>query len=999
MSIGVSKRSGQKILIVDDDPLQRAAASLVLENAGFFVREVENGFIALREIEASQFDLVILDVLMPEMDGFETCRRLRENPETKDIPVLMVTGLEDVHSVEKAFEVGATNFMTKPLHWQLLNHQVRYILRSAAQQTARQQAEQKVRALNETLERRVEERTAALADLNRQLENEISKRAQADAVSRDTQAYLSGIMDNMADVVITFDEAGTIESANPACEAYFGWAAEELVGNTVALLMPELDRTDFDGYLKACQGSGGQKKIGNGRREVTAKRMDQSLFPMSLVISEMSLGGRRCFIGVGRDITVRKRYEAEILARAYQQSAIVELSRQALHLDDLNILYTNACALVAQTLEMGMAGIFEPIPHSETLELRASVGMDLEADGQAKVPLAEDNPAGLAFRTGAPVVIGDWVCEKRFSNARYISALNVVSSGFAPIVGQSRTYGVLEVHSRKFQDVSKGNIAFLEAITNVLSAAIERRQAELEAEKHLGLLKATFQNMSQGVAVFDKDFKLRHFNEHFARLFNFPPDFLRIGRSWNEIARYRFDHGQYGDGDGGGDDSATFEEHFKRSRDHGDRTGERALPDGTVYVYHRQSMPGGGFVTTYTDITERKAAEKAHEELAEQLYQAQKMEAVGQLAGGVAHDFNNILMVIDGYTRIARKDPDLPENVQTPLDQVLTAAEQAARLTKQLLVFGRRQVLETKVIKADSILPEMEILLRPLLGETINFRIAEVEEEIFIATDVAQLAQSVVNLAINARDAMPRGGDVSISMASTEADEELLSRNPELSSGTYLRIDVVDEGEGMDEETLALIFDPFFTTKEQGEGTGLGLAMVYGFVRQSKGAIEVESTVGKGTKFSIYLPTTDDPVEVTVEMDDADLMADGETILLVEDDDTLRDLVRANLGAYGYTVLTACNGLDALEVEMDHDGPIDLLLSDVVMPVMGGFELAKALQETRPDTKVLFMSGYPARGEIKQDDLPEGVPIMPKPCPPTRLARAVRDLITEREIA
>ena len=390
---------------------------------------------------------------------------------------------------------------------------------------------------------------------------------------------------------------------------------------------------------------------------------------------------------------------------------------------------------------------------------------------------------------------------------------------------------------------------------------------------------------------------------------------------------------------------------------------------------------------------ERHHAAAAHNEMTEQFHQAQKMEAIGQLAGGVAHDFNNILMTVDGYTRIAQDSPGLTENAKEALDSVLLASEKAAGLTHQLLVFSRDQPAETNAVEVGSTLPGLETLLRPLLGEAIKLEIEPLRDKTFIETDVAQFTQALVNLAINARDAMPDGGWVSIKLQLIEADDEFLRKKSLMSPGTYLHIDVEDEGEGMDEKTIESIFDPFFTTKEAGKDTGLGLAMVYGFVEQSKGAIEVKSAAGDGTTFSIYLPTTDEMAEELPELDERTLGSKGETILLAEDDKALCDLIRRTLESLGYTVLSANDGFEALEQETVYENQIDLVLTDVVMPSLGGVELACTIRKSRPDMAVLFMSGYPSRGMAKQIDLPEDVPLVSKPCPPARLARAVRNVL------
>lgn len=382
-------------------------------------------------------------------------------------------------------------------------------------------------------------------------------------------------------------------------------------------------------------------------------------------------------------------------------------------------------------------------------------------------------------------------------------------------------------------------------------------------------------------------------------------------------------------------------------------------------------------------------------ETEDRLRESEKLNALGQLAGGVAHDFNNILMIISGYTGRALKHPEMPEAGRDALDQVVDAADRAATLTNQMLIFSRRQPLQNKVLAVSRVLGELDVLLRPLLGEMIDLEIETGEGAACIQADSAHLSQALLNLAINARDAMPRGGKIAISTDVVEAGEQLLSRNPNLAPGSYVRIVITDDGTGMDAETTARIFEPFFTTKELGKGTGLGLATVYGLIQQLEGEIEVDSELGRGTTFTIYLPFVDKQPDTISATDREVLSGNGETILLAEDDDSLRDLVRTMLEELGYVVLTASDGFEALEVESEHEQPIDLLVSDVVMPNLGGIELSNAVKEARPEIKVILLSGYPCRATATQADVPDDLPLLQKPVAPETLARAVQDALAQ----
>ncbi|MFQ6017148.1 MAG: CHASE domain-containing protein [Kiloniellaceae bacterium] len=371
------------------------------------------------------------------------------------------------------------------------------------------------------------------------------------------------------------------------------------------------------------------------------------------------------------------------------------------------------------------------------------------------------------------------------------------------------------------------------------------------------------------------------------------------------------------------------------------------------------------------------------------LTQTQKLEAIGHLTGGIAHDFNNLLMVIEGYARRAVQHLGDADAAGKSLEAVLAATDKAAKLTGQLLVFSRRQVMEKRVFFIAHAVNEIEGLVRHSVGEQFRLRFELGDGQACVETAPGELSQALLNLVINARDAMPNGGTIVIGCRVTNLDPERAAKHGNLTAGRYAEFYVKDDGHGIDEATLPYIFEPFFTTKEPGKGTGLGLATVYSFARQSGGTVGVSSSPGRGTTMQIYLPVVDREPHAIAEEVGQMHQGQGETILLVEDDDALRDLTRSTLEGLGYTVLTAGTGPEALEVDADHDGPIDLLLSDVAMPGMGGIELAEIMRATRPNMKIVFMSGYPNRGGINTE-IPERAPFLRKPIKTRRLAEVIR---------
>ena len=392
------------------------------------------------------------------------------------------------------------------------------------------------------------------------------------------------------------------------------------------------------------------------------------------------------------------------------------------------------------------------------------------------------------------------------------------------------------------------------------------------------------------------------------------------------------------------------------------------------------------------DVTERK-------ELEEQLRQSQKMEAVGQLAGGIAHDFNNLLTAITGYSELSMKRLRAEDPLLSNLQEIKKAGDRAASLTRQLLAFSRKQVLQPKVLDLNLVVLDLEKMLRRLIGEDIELRTVLEPEVGSIKVDPGQIEQIIMNLAVNARDAMPQGGRLIIETKNILVDDEYARKHIAVTPGRFVMLAVSDSGTGIDPQTQSRIFEPFFTTKEVGKGTGLGLSTVYGIVKQSGGNIWVYSEVGLGTTFKIYLPRTDESLQVYKrDPGPEEFLLGTETVLLTEDEQVVRKLACQVLRIYGYQVLEAANGNAALLICESHPAPIHLLITDVIMPGMSGRELASRLTELRPDMKVLYMSGYTDSAIVHQGVLDEGANFIQKPFSTDVLAIKVRELLDARSI-
>jgi two-component system cell cycle sensor histidine kinase/response regulator CckA len=519
----------------------------------------------------------------------------------------------------------------------------------------------------------------------------------------------------------------------------------------------------------------------------------------------------------------------------------------------------------------------------------------------------------------------------------------------------------------------------MDQLLSVLGKALERRRLTEALRETNQTLEAVVEASPLAMWVVDPDGTVKMWNPAAERIFGWRRD-EALGHPLPIVA-------------------ADHSEESRRIRERGLR-GEavvgvevqRQRKDGARVEISESTAPmrdaGGavlGVLAIAADITERKQLEA-------QLRQAQKLEALGGLAGGIAHDFNNLLTVIGGRSQIAAWDLPPDSKVRHHLDLITQTVERAAGLTRQLLAFSRKQVLEPRVLDLGETVTEMTPMLRRLIGEDLDLATASEPGLWRVKADPSQIEQVIMNLVVNARDAMPDGGRLTIETRNSELDETYAKVHAGVEPGSYVMLAVTDTGHGMDATVLAQIFQPFFTTKGPGRGTGLGLATVYGIVKQSGGHIWVYSEVGQGTSFKVYLPRVEEAVTVVTAVPQR-ARRGTETILLTEDDDEVRTLARETLELSGYTVLEAANPADALRVAVQHSGVIHLLLTDVVMPGMNGRALADRLLALRPDLKVLFVSGYPASASGHHGVLDPGTAFLQKPFTPGSLARKVGEVL------
>ncbi|MGH9750263.1 MAG: response regulator [Candidatus Polarisedimenticolia bacterium] len=414
------------------------------------------------------------------------------------------------------------------------------------------------------------------------------------------------------------------------------------------------------------------------------------------------------------------------------------------------------------------------------------------------------------------------------------------------------------------------------------------------------------------------------------------------------------------------------------------RHNARRLVDATGAIFYEGVLE---------DVTEKKATEEALAQSEERLRQSQRIEAVGRLAGGIAHDFNNLLTVITGHAELLLSRAPAGDRTRKDLDEIRKAGERAATLTRQLLAFSRKQVLQPRVVNLNGVVQDMLKMLRRLIGEDIELATLLPADLGRTKVDPGQLEQVIMNLAVNSRDAMPRGGTLTLETGNAELDAQFARVHPPTVPGRYVVLAVTDTGVGMDKETRARVFEPFFTTKEPGKGTGLGLATVYGIVKQSGGYVWVESEPGRGTVFTIYLPRVDEAADHAAAAGPAVSGPGTETVLVLEDEPTLREVVRQSLESRGYKVLLAESGAEALAICASHPGPIHLMVADVVLPVMDGRATADRAVPLRPELRVLYMSGYTDEAILHHGVLDPGVAFLHKPFTPDALLTKVREVL------
>ncbi|MCS6977195.1 MAG: PAS domain S-box protein [Gemmatales bacterium] len=807
---------------------------------------------------------------------------------------------------------------------------------------------------------------------------DLTERRQHEEEVRRKEAFLQSVVDVAMDGLVTIDTQGVIAMFNKAAEAIFGYESSEVIGRNVAILMPEPFATEHHQYILNYLCTGQAKVIGS-IRELVGRRKDGSTFPIDLAIAEFESGGKRFFTAVIRDITERKQTETQLRTRLRQQQAVAAFAEMAVATPNLDEVMKQAVETVAEVLENELCKVLELQPDGKSLLLRAGVGWHEGLVGKATVSSGRESQAGYTLLSDRPVIVEDLRTETRFSGPPLLHDHSVISGISVVIRGKERPYGVLGTHSTRKRSFCQDDANFVSAIASILGAAIERRRLEEQLLRE-GQFQAMLMEVLPGpVFLLDEQFRLVRWNKAVERITGYDTEELIQKTPWELVAQEQI---------------TILREALTEVLSKGHATAELDVlaKDGrrTPHFFsgiRLTTEAGLRILGIGVDVSERRLLE-------EQLRQSQKMEAFGQLAGGVAHDFNNLLTIILGFSDLLLSMTPPEDPNREAIKSIHEAGERAASLTKQLLAFSRQTVLAPRVLNINDVVRETEKMLRRIIGEDILLSTVLDPQLYPVRVDPDQLTQVLLNLAVNSRDAMPKGGRLTIETRNVFLDEHYAMTHAQAKPGDYVMLAVSDTGSGMTPEVKARIFEPFFTTKGVGKGTGLGLAVVHGIVKQSGGNIEVYSEPGIGTTFKLYFPALKDaPAEVAVAGTGQTLRGGHETILVVEDEEGVRQLAGEVLQAHGYTVLAASSGQQALELIECYPASVDLLITDVVMPGMDGSELAALLRAKLPKLKVLFLSGYTDDAVVRHGILHHQVEFLQKPFSPFSLASKVREVL------
>jgi PAS domain S-box-containing protein len=815
-----------------------------------------------------------------------------------------------------------------------------------------------------------------------------ASRATEDA-ARLTEERLQIVADHASDVIVQIDVHSTVRMVNRAVEAMFGYGVGELVGESLTLLMPESSReAHIDGLARYL--ATGQRHTSWTALELVGRKKSGEEFPIEVSFGEYAADGETLFSGVIRDITDRKHAELQIARLNRMHAVLSGISEAVVRASSPQQLFDTACAIAVERGAFRMAWIgrlddqggFRVVAQAGALPgTMAIVRALLEAS-----PEPQCAQTLRALRTGRRAVCNDIVGDPSTAPWRGPALERGYRAMAAfPLVVDGASVGTFNLYAADVGFFDAAELALLEQVAADIAFCLEAERREALRRDAESALRASEERFREIAETIQEVFWMTDASG--GRVLYVSPAYEAIWgrtrealysdvRAWVESLHAddrdrvlrAVTPGQFGD---------AFEIEYRILR-----------PDDEVRWIRDLGFAVRGadgqierVVGVAADITDRKAVEA-------QMREAQKMESVGRLAAGLAHDLNNVLTVITGIAELAMTDPTASPMLAEHLATIKAAGERAAAVTRQLLAFGRKQVLRPTVINLNVLVREAEPLIRRLLGDQLRLVLSLAPDLGSVRVDAGQFHQVILNLVVNSRDAMPQGGTLTMRTESVLRDGR--SRlTPTVAPGHYAVLHIDDTGEGMDSATQQRMFEPFFTTKPPERGTGLGLSTVHGIVKQSGGDIEVRSELGRGTTMSIWLPVVDADRAAALE---PERKRGQECILVVDDDAGVRLLTQRILERSGYVVRTASGGAEALEI-LAAGEPIDLVLSDVVMPGMSGRELAEAIWRRKPAMRVVFMTGYTEDAILRHGVLERGLHLIGKPYTVAQLTSKIREVL------
>jgi two-component system cell cycle sensor histidine kinase/response regulator CckA len=792
---------------------------------------------------------------------------------------------------------------------------------------------------------------------------------QEDALDTRRQ-FLEQLFENSPDALLLVDTTFRAQCVNREFQRMFGYTAAQALSNPIDSLILPAERTAEAHWIAQCLERGEQITLETQRRHHDGTLLDVSLTTAPLLVN----GSTVAFYLLYRDISDRKRAEA-------LSSVLYRIAEKASATEDLQQFFAAIHGIVDELMFARNFSIAVQDPESQLLTFPYFV------DEQETAPTPAKPGRGLleyVLRTGEPLFCTPQLGQQlqKRGEVELAAPLPLTWLG-VPLTVNHHAFGVLVLKSYSAKArLCERDKEVLTSISRQLAATIHHKRNEQVLRRSELRYRSLVQTAVYGIYRSRLEGEFLDVNPALIGMlgYNSALEVLKL----NPQKDLFLDSGEY----------ARLVDEFRRTGRVDGFEVRWKRKDGaaiTVRISGRavasEYEPADVLEAIAEDITERRVLE-------DQFRQSQKMEAVGRLAGGIAHDFNNLLTVVSGYTEVLLDQLTPASPLFAKAEAIQQASDRATTLTRQLLAFSRKQHLQLKVVDVNAIVQDMERLLRPLIGENIELT-THLEPSIGCTrADAGQLEQVIMNLVVNAKDAMPQGGRIRIATASVTLDESYRPENTFIKHGPYVMITVSDTGQGMNRETQARIFEPFFTTKEKGKGTGLGLSTVYGIIKQSGGYVFVQSELGRGTVFTMYFPRIDGPSEA-LGASPAALASSGgsETILLVEDEDSVRQLVLETLASRGYRVLEASNGQDALALAASHSDPIHLVVTDVVMPGLSGHELVHQLLLSRPNTKVLYLSGH-AEEAVATPLVPQAPKaFLQKPFTLHNLSRKVREVL------